>query len=259
MNFEKIRTLDVNDEIEKIFPREIFLDSNLDYSVIDKHIREWEIISEVGQSGVFVFDCSTHKFLYVSEIGLELFGLKREEFMENGHESAFHLMHPDDIELNFQLRSKAYTFLQSLPSASIKDYKLVHEFRLRNLENKYVRVTEQERVIALDEHGNPWLMLSVFNIDAGEKDGSVRCHIYNLSTGEQVFVNLSDTLEDALTVREIEILKLIGDGLLSKEISSLLGISINTVNVHRQNILGKLQVNNTIEAVKRARILGVLD
>lgn len=52
------------------------------------------------------------------------------------------------------------------------------------------------------------------------------------------------TLKD-LSLREIEIIKLLKDGLSSKEISASLNISARTVEVHRHNILKKLKLKNT--------------
>jgi two-component system, NarL family, invasion response regulator UvrY len=48
-----------------------------------------------------------------------------------------------------------------------------------------------------------------------------------------------------LSSREMEIVKLIKNGFSSKEISSLINISIRTVEVHRRNILQKLKLRNT--------------
>ena len=45
---------------------------------------------------------------------------------------------------------------------------------------------------------------------------------------------------------------------MSKDIAQTLSISINTVNRHRQNILEKLQVNNSIEACGLLRIALVM-
>ena len=61
-----------------------------------------------------------------------------------------------------------------------------------------------------------------------------------------------------LSEREKEILSLIGIGKPSKEIADLLFISKNTVSRHRQNILSKLQVRNSIEAYRIAKELGLL-
>jgi DNA-binding NarL/FixJ family response regulator len=48
-----------------------------------------------------------------------------------------------------------------------------------------------------------------------------------------------------LSLREIEIIKLIKEGLSSKEIAAKLNLSYRTVEVHRHNILKKLKLNNT--------------
>jgi len=59
-------------------------------------------------------------------------------------------------------------------------------------------------------------------------------------------------IKEALTKRETEILKLICEGLSSKNISEKLFISINTVETHRKRILSKLNVRNSVGIVKYA-------
>jgi LuxR family maltose regulon positive regulatory protein len=65
-------------------------------------------------------------------------------------------------------------------------------------------------------------------------------------------------LIEPLSDREIEILQLIAEGQTNQEIASRLYLSLNTVKVHTRNIYGKLGVNNRMQAVARARDLGVL-
>lgn len=55
-----------------------------------------------------------------------------------------------------------------------------------------------------------------------------------------------------LTEREIEIIKLISDGLTNAQIAELLFLSNHTVNTHRKNILSKLGVKNTAGIVMYA-------
>ena len=64
------------------------------------------------------------------------------------------------------------------------------------------------------------------------------------------------TLADPLTVREIEVLSLVAVGLRNAEISVELHVSINTVEFHMRNLLGKLGARSRTEAVSRARTLG---
>ncbi|KFC18269.1 response regulator transcription factor [Chryseobacterium sp. FH1] len=58
--------------------------------------------------------------------------------------------------------------------------------------------------------------------------------------------------DHCLTKREMEVLKLICDGMSSKQISETLFISINTVETHRKKILLKLNVKNSAGVVKYA-------
>jgi len=52
-----------------------------------------------------------------------------------------------------------------------------------------------------------------------------------------------------LTPRQIEVLNLIGRGLSNRDISEVLGISVNTVKVHVQALMSALNVSNRTEAV----------
>jgi DNA-binding NarL/FixJ family response regulator len=52
-----------------------------------------------------------------------------------------------------------------------------------------------------------------------------------------------------LTPRELEVLQLICDGLSNRAIAGRLGVSINTVAVHRANIMNRLGVHKTAELV----------
>ena len=76
----------------------------------------------------------------------------------------------------------------------------------------------------------------------------------NVKTGEnrvlEIVTNANNTYE--LSKREKQILSFVKEGLLSKEISNNLSISVHTVNTHRQNILKKLGANNSFEAVEYA-------
>ena len=62
-----------------------------------------------------------------------------------------------------------------------------------------------------------------------------------------------------LTTREIEIIRLLSDGLNNQNIASQLGISHRTVDTHRTNIMQKVKVKNVAELVKYAIINKVID
>ena len=68
----------------------------------------------------------------------------------------------------------------------------------------------------------------------------------------QVYRSGAKMTPDVLTVREKEVLKLIAEGKSSKEIASLLFISVYTVNNHRANIIKKLGMKKTADLVMYA-------
>ena len=63
---------------------------------------------------------------------------------------------------------------------------------------------------------------------------------------------------DLLTAREREVLKLIAEGHTSKEIASLLVISLKTVMGHRARIMEKLAIHNRTELIKYALRKGLV-
>ena len=61
--------------------------------------------------------------------------------------------------------------------------------------------------------------------------------------------NLKGERNSGLTRREVEILQLICDGKSNKEIAAQLDLSVNTVAVHRANIMDALGIHKTAELV----------
>jgi DNA-binding NarL/FixJ family response regulator len=62
----------------------------------------------------------------------------------------------------------------------------------------------------------------------------------------------TDDLQMLLSAREIEVLKHFSSGMNNKEISEKLGISIRTVESHKNHIVRKLGLKSTVEMVKVA-------
>lgn len=250
-------------EIEKkvinILPTSSIEFDEIDYSILEKRKNDWIKLSEVTHSIVLVFDCYTNKFVFVSDNIPKLYGLDSRRLFIHGHQPVIEVIHPDDIDYGLLVRKKIYSILRSFSNEEKRNYKAIHEMRIRNTRGEYIRIIEQEQVLELDKSGNIWLMLSVIDVDASHESEIIKSHLYNFKTGELIFIDLSDTLDEPLTNRELEVLRFMKKGLLSKEIAEALKVSINTVNSHRQNILQKLKANNSIEAVNFAQRLGLFN
>jgi DNA-binding NarL/FixJ family response regulator len=69
----------------------------------------------------------------------------------------------------------------------------------------------------------------------------------------------SDDPFDRLSAREIQVLRLIALGRSNKEIAGMLGLSANTVAVHRTNLMARLDVHKAAELVLIAVRKGLVD
>jgi DNA-binding NarL/FixJ family response regulator len=130
------------------------------------------------------------------------------------------------------------------------------------------RILEQDRGIAI-------LMLSMHSegtlvrqaLEAGASgyilkdalDLDLAAAVKRVAAGELVLdpkltppTALKGEREHGLSPRELEVLRLICEGLSNRDIAGRLGLSINTVAVHRSNIMRALGVHKTAELVMYA-------
>jgi DNA-binding NarL/FixJ family response regulator len=72
-------------------------------------------------------------------------------------------------------------------------------------------------------------------------------------------IKISDSEYANLTPREQQVMRLIAEGFATKEIAERLFISPKTVENHRANIMNKLGLHTTLDLVKYAAKLGLID
>ncbi|HEY9086589.1 MAG TPA: response regulator transcription factor [Anaerolineaceae bacterium] len=66
-------------------------------------------------------------------------------------------------------------------------------------------------------------------------------------------------LVEPLSARELEVLRLLDSGLSNQEIAFKLNVAPSTVKTHINNLYGKIGAQNRVQALNRARQLGLLD
>ena len=194
-----------------------------------------------------IYDNCRMEHAYVSEYHRRLFGDGEME------------VHPDDLAdvLKNVIASLKHVFQGNKNFAHVKT---IREYRAK-VGDRFRRVTETLQVLETDSRGNIWLALCILEISPNQLPPfTVNSQIVNTATGE-VFSPLTRYYqsESILTKRELEILTLVAQGKLSKEISNLLHISVHTVDTHRQHILEKLDVDNSHEAVRYGQSLGLIE
>ena len=250
----------------KIYYRQIgsqqFNPADLDYTILNYHLPFLERLDSIEKSSVAVFDLYRMKYQFITNKFKYLAGYDRDQALAEGIDYFFRLMHPADLPHVLDTSLQTMSFLFDLPPAERKDYKLSFDFRIRKADGNYLRMIQQVVVLELDKSGKIWLVMAINDIAPYNDDtAKIRRQLVNMKSGE-FYLFPTETKEASqkpvLSHREIEILGLIAQGYLSKEIADKLFISVNTVNNHRQKILAKMNVANSSEAVKYAAGLGLV-
>jgi len=78
------------------------------------------------------------------------------------------------------------------------------------------------------------------------------------STVVQAYLTNSEIPERTLSDRERQVLQLVAEGKTTKEIATLLGISVNTAESHRSNLMDKLDIHDTAGLVRYAIHNGII-
>lgn len=102
---------------------------------------------------------------------------------------------------------------------------------------------------AIDAGAKGYLLKNAIDVDLV---GAVKCVAEGrryLGSGLKYPVSESDDEIDKLTAREKQVLQLIAQGKSNKEIAALLDLSVNTVSVHRANLMEKMNIHRTAELV----------
>jgi LuxR family maltose regulon positive regulatory protein len=77
-------------------------------------------------------------------------------------------------------------------------------------------------------------------------------------SADNSYLPTTQPLIEPLSQRELQVLRLISQGLSNREISGRLFLALSTIKGHNRIIFDKLQVQRRTEAVARARELGLL-
>ncbi|TAG53218.1 MAG: hypothetical protein EAZ27_11175 [Cytophagales bacterium] len=237
-----------------------FEEQDLDYEVLLKHISNVQTLSDLGNSGTAIFDLSKREIVFFSNNFGKLLGYNPSDYNEMGQNFFADKIHPEDaLKCSINGVSVLKIFNQFSSDEKL-NHKVIREYRMLNSKNNYVWLVEQYQVLELDAKGQTWLMLIIVDFSPNQDSlNECKSQLMNFKTGKFIGIEIPQKADLKLTKRENEILKLVKNGLLSKEISNKLSISVHTVNTHRQRFLEKLKANNSFEAVMFAAKLGLLD
>lgn len=251
-------------ELNQIYSEQHLNDESLDASNIEVAKSIAKTLSDTTKGCTVITDACCDK-CYIYSAGLaKLIGLSQEQKIyieENSSDEdiIYNRLHPEDLVEKRMLEYEFFKMANSVNADEKKDLKATCRIRMRNMKNDYIVVENSTQIVGLSPAGKMWLILCCYSLSPDQKESNdIAPHIINYNTGETIALSFGERKKHVLTEREKEILHLIREGNPSKKIADILEISIHTVNRHRQNIIEKLSVGNSIEAINAATSMGLL-
>ena len=220
---------------------------------LDIYKKLWNFFL-IGDSYYFIINHHTLSFEFVSREVEDIMGYTPLEYDIHFMNSK---IHPDDRAWFLAIGQGIINFFSQLPKEKVMKYKVRYDVRYQKKNGEYVRMLYQGIIMEHDEQGRFLRTLSVHSdISYLKQEGKPVLSFIGMD-GEPSFIDVAsqnvfiESKED-LTIREKQVLKLLIDGKMSKEIADILKISKQTVDTHRKNMLHKKHLGNTGELIGKA-------
>lgn len=223
-----------------------------------------EILAGVSRGTTVITDASCDRcYIYGGNFGRIMgFFKNRDEYREESssdEDIIYFRIHPEDLVDKRLLEYEFFSFVSEKEAFRKLDYKALCKVRMKDSEGNYRYIDNTTQILRLSPAGKMWLILCCYNLSPEQERGEgISPAIIDTASGEVKKLQFNNARSRILSEREKEILLLIKQGLPSKLIADNLNISLHTVNRHRQNIISKLSVSNSIEAVMAAQAMNLL-
>lgn len=251
-------------ELNSFYASQCLDREELDEGVLDAYKEKLTNVVEVTKACCVITDASADRSYIISGSFARFLGITD---VENWYKSVnssdediiYNRLHPEDLVEKRMLEYEFFKYVDSLDDDGKLNPVARCRIRIKNNRDEYVYIANSTQVLHKSPRGKVWLILCCYDLSP-EQTASVGIspRIVNNATGEIKSLSFADRRAHLLTFREKEVLHLIKEGKPSKLIATQLGISINTVNRHRQNILEKLNVGNSLEAIMAASAMKLL-
>ncbi|MDE6578083.1 MAG: LuxR C-terminal-related transcriptional regulator [Muribaculaceae bacterium] len=161
------------------------------------------------------------------------------------------LMTEQEREEKFIAELRFFHYLRHIPRKKRNEYFLLSKLRFK----ESLDVLHRMYYIHDESMDAVRYAICIYSLMIFDYPG--KSFVINSVTGvKEELTSVAD--ETIISKRERQILQLIASGKKSIEIADVLNISKNTVSRHRQEILAKLQVKNSIEACRIATSMGII-
>lgn len=223
--------------------------------LIEKSYRPRNTI-EFGASFYFEYDVIKECYPYLEKEFYNVTGYPPSLTVRGKTDFIARYMHPDDLMQYGRIKLKWKDLVENHFKKERGQVKVSFDFRLKNAEGRSIRLLYQSLYIEFSCAGKMlYIIGKCSDISHWNKNNDMVLSIAYPS-GIKNFHYLSlpqnDTNTNVFSSLEKKIIKLLAEGSSSKDIAGEMGITFNTANTHRRNMLRKAKVRNTSELVSFA-------
>ncbi|UKM65192.1 LuxR C-terminal-related transcriptional regulator [Flavobacteriaceae bacterium GSB9] len=221
-------------------------------------------IKKIIESDAFLpysstFFCITNtqelSFEYISKNYKACLGLDRNTLKAKGMRYFWSRIHPDDLESWLQALNDLMKFtLSEIDLTDRGKMSYTWNYRFKDVSGEYVNIIQNTTPLEFDLNQKPIIGLAHYTVVSGELKLPITASAKLLNENNEYntvyYNNFSQKLlADGVSNRERDVIRLLALNFSSKQIAEKLGISPNTVDTHRRNILKKLNVSSTGELI----------
>ena len=235
-----------------------------EYSKMDKIVNEF---SKSDNSLKMIFDNANYKILAISDNIEALSGYTKEEFQNANVLLYFRALEFDHLLAPLILGKWCAKMLKHVQKLDDIDYNLVQVtfcgIKMKRKNGEKARTLQRYFPLEISETSRLDIVLSTgedikhllksnfywARISCGEKS----THKFYYSS-----VDKKTHYQDIISEREKDVLRLIMDGMESKEIAQTLFISTHTVENHRRNAIARTGARDTTALIQICRMCGIL-
>jgi len=260
ISFIAFNIWNVNFKVGKVL---ILLDPEKNGELLKNNLFEESILRAMNSRNDavwFMTNIQTGRYAFTSDSVRTILGWQPIHFNLGGWLFLFSIVHPDDITKLFASHNE-WVIMKNKLGALYDHVEYTNTFRIKNSKGEYVSVDTDSNVLERDEEGRIKLIFGSFRlIDQNlmnqkiseQKAGNIKVIDGKTYVELDYLKKLREELEENspkqafknLSSRELEILDLIVEEHSSVEISKKLNISIHTINLHRKQIMKKLEAKN---------------
>jgi len=230
---------------------------------LESHIAKLkELDKYIPHSTTFfcITNTTTRSFEYVSKNFHPCTGLDTLSMFEQGMTFWWEHMHPEEMNLWLQSLNELMVFTMSeVDLYDRKKLSYTWNYRIKTGNGSYQSVLQHTTPMYFDEEGKPVIGLAHYSLlPTVGSPLPIRATAKILNSKDEYetifFKTYSEQklIEEQITHRERDIIRLVSFGHSTEDIAEKLFISVNTVNSHRRNILKKTDCKNTSELVARS-------